>query len=494
MNELFSNQIQIFKSLFKGRQDVFAIRWEKQNKSGYMPAYYYDPYLYRAHVMKGGTFQNFNDKTYLKLTDEEIAKHLNGDKLIGIYPLLTDNTSLFLAADFDEAGWIEDARKFINLCNEKNIPAYLERSRSGKGGHVWIFFEQPYPAIKSRQIFIALLQQSGAFSMFDKSASFDRLFPNQDFHSGKGLGNLIALPFYKKSFEQGNSCFIDSETLQPFADQWQFLKTIRRTSTEELDELNEEFSDSPKQTFHLNNGKLTIALNNTVRVTRNGMTLPLINFLREELNFVNAEFIIKKKVGRNTFGTERYFRSLEETANEVIVPRGFVGKLIRFSRENNIDYNFIDERKKHKAIAFAFNAELREHQQLVTENIAKKDFGVIVAPPGSGKTIVALKIIAGKQQPALIVVHRKQLVEQWIERIETFLKIPKHEIGKIGQGKNNIGKQITIATLQSLSKELDKSENAMNAFGTIIIDECHHILLKHIETRLQNFRHFICMV
>jgi hypothetical protein len=454
---------------------VFAIRWEKGNKSGYMPAYFYDPYLYRAHRMKGGTFQNYKDKTFLKLTDEEIAKHLNGDKLIGIYPLLTDNTSWFLAADFDEADWIEDARKFINTCNEKNIPAYLERSRSGNGGHVWIFFEQPYPAIRSRKIFISILEQSGAFSMFDKSKSFDRLFPSQDFLSRKGLGNLIALPLFRKSYEQGNSCFIDIETLQPVIDQWQFLKTIKRISIAELDKLYEEFSDSSKQILHLNIGKLTIALDNAIRISRTGMTLPLINFLRDELNFANSEFIIKKKGGRNTYGTERYFRCVEEKENEVIVPRGFAGKLIRFCRENNIEHDFIDERRKHKPFPFAFNARLREHQQSVIENIAKKDFGVIVAPPASGKTIVALKIISDKQQPALIIVHRKQLLEQWIERIETFLGIPKSEIGKIGQGKNKIGERITIATIQSLSKELNKSENIINAFGIIIIDECHHI-------------------
>ena len=490
MNEPFSNQIHLIKSLFKGREDVFAIYWETENKSSYMPAYHYDPYLYRTHRMKGGIFQNFNNKTLLKLTDEEIVKHLNGEKLIGIYPLLTDNTSWLIVADFDEVNWIEDAKKFINTCNEKNIPAYLERSRSGKGGHVWIFFEQPYAAIKSRRIFIALLQQSGAFSMFDKSLSFDRLFPNQDFLSGKGFGNLIALPFFKKSFEQGNTCFIDVETLQPFTDQWQFLKTIRRISIAELDKLNEEFSNSSKQMIHLNTGKLTVALNNIIRVSRDGMTLLLINFLREELNFVNSEFIIKKKVGRNTFGTERYFKCVEEKENEIVIPRGFAGRLIRFCRENKIEHDFIDERKKHKPIPFTFNAQLREHQQSVIESTAKKDFGVIVAPPGSGKTIVALKIIANKQQPALIIVHRKQLLEQWIERIESFLAISKHEIGKIGQGKNNIGKQVTIATLQSLPKELNKSDSTTHAFGTIVIDECHHIpaeTYRNTIAKLQTF-------
>ncbi len=489
----FQEQIQLFKSVFKGREDVFAVRWEKEKKSGYMPAYFYDPYLYRAHKMKGGTFQNYTDKSYLKLTNEEIAKHLNGEHLVGIYPLLKDNTSYFIAADFDEEKWIDECKLFLKACDKNGIPAYLERSRSGNGGHVWIFFDQPYPAIRSRKIFISILEMSGAFSVFDKSSSFDRLFPNQDFLSGKGLGNLIALPLFKKTLEQGNSCFIDSETMQPIQDQFEFLKNIKRVSISELDKFYQSVSISTISTLpKATNGKLVIALRNETRISLDGMTTPLINFLKEELNFASTEFIIKKKIGRTTFGTERYFKFVEETENEVIVPRGFTGKLLRFCRENKIEHDFVDERNKLKVIPFSFNAKLREHQQAVIETISKKDLGVIVAPPGSGKTIVALKIISEKQQPALIIVHRKQLVDQWTERIETFLGIPKNEIGKIGQGKSKVGNKITIATIQSLAKELDKpeAENIKTAFRTIIIDECHHIpaeTFRNTIAKLQTF-------
>jgi superfamily II DNA or RNA helicase len=493
MNENLSNQIQIFKSVFKGREDVFAVRWEKENKSGYMPAYFYDPYMYRAHKIKGGTFQNYKDKTYLKLTDKEIAKHLNGEQLIGIYPLLLDNSSWFLVADFDKENWIAEAILFIKYCQQKGFPAYLERSRSGNGGHVWLFFEQPYPAIRSRKIFISILEESGVFSMFDKSFSFDRLFPNQDFLSGKGLGNLIALPLFKMTFEQGNSCFIDADTLDPIKEQFEFLKNIKRISISQLDNFYQSVSTSTISIpAKANSGKLVIALSNEARISREGMTTPLINFLKEELNFVSTEFIIKKKLGKNTFGTERYFKFVKETENEVVVPRGFIGKLIRFCRENKIEHDFIDERKKQKLTPYLFNVQLRDHQQTVIESTAKKDLGVIVAPPGSGKTIVALKIISDKQQPALIIVHRKQLVEQWAERVETFLGIQKNEIGKIGQGKNKVGKKITIATIQSLSKELGKAdaENILTAFGTIIVDECHHIpaeTFRNAISKLQTF-------
>ncbi len=465
--------IKIFRSLFNGREDVFAVRWEKGNKSGYMPAYFYDPHRLRAHKMNGGTFQNFTEKSYQKLTDEQFQKHLDGFHHIGIYPLSLDNTTWFLAADFDKADWQKEAINFLNACRKKEIPAYLERSRSGNGGHVWIFFDNPYPAIRSRKIFISILEQSSAFSMFDKSSSFDRLFPNQDFLSGKGFGNLIALPLFKPTFEKGNSCFVNPKTFQPITDQWDFLQNIKRVSTNHLDELYDGLkSGIESNTPIATNGKLNISLNNNVKLNRVGLTSTLINFLKEELNFANSEFFIKKKSGRNTFETTRYFKLIEETESEIFIPRGFIGKLLRFCKESQIEFDFIDERRPKPSISFAFNAALRNHQLDVIETVSKKDFGVIVAPPGSGKTVIGLKIIADKRQPALIIVHRKQLLEQWTERIEAFLGIQKRDIGVIGQGKSKIGKLITVATIQSLPKLI---ESVQNQFGTIIVDECHHV-------------------
>ena len=480
MPNSMSHHIQIFKSVFKGREDVFALRWESGRKGGYMPAYSYDPYLYRAHKMGGGTFQNFPDKKYLPLHDSEIAKHLRGEHLIGMYPLLPDNTTWFVAADFDDDKWLEECITFIKTCSDNQLPACLERSRSGSGGHVWVFFEQPYPAVRSRKIFLSLLQQSGVMSVFDKRSSFDRLFPNQDYLSGKGLGNLIALPLYKKTLDNGNSCFLNTETLQPYPDQFEFLNSIRRATVATLNQLFENLqSATPVAVEHITN-TLSISLQQDVRLSRNSLSPALINFLKDELNFANSEYYIKSKAGKSTHETPRFFNFIEETSFEVIIPRGVIGKLLRFCMASKMDYTFHDLRKKQAFIDFQFNAQLRDYQLQALDTIAKKDFGVIVAPPGSGKTIIGLKIIADRNQPALIIVHRQQLVDQWMERIETFLGIPRHEIGRIGQGKSKTGSKITIATIQSLSKELTKSEGSKltDLFGTIIVDECHHIPAK----------------
>lgn len=477
------DRLNLYKALFKGREDVFALRREKGGKSSYMPAYSFDPHRYRQHQMKGGTFQTFTDKTYQILTDDHLIKHLKGEQVIGLYPLLQDNTSWFIAADFDEADWIEECRTFIKICEEHDIPVYLERSRSGKGGHVWIFFEEPYEAFRSRKIMMALLQKAGVISVFDKKSSFDRLFPNQDYHSKKGLGNLIALPLNKASLNNGNSCFIDPKTLQPFDDQWVFLKTINRITISQLNYIYKEQNNEDELSVGLFQkeqpitGRLEIVLNNEIHISRIGLPASLVAFLKEELNFANNEYLVKKNINKSTFGIKRYFKLLNETSEAISVPRGFIGRLLRFCKEQQIDYAFEDQRKRAELISFKGSIVLKEYQLPAQQAATKKDFGIIVAPPGSGKTVLSLSIVKDKQQPALILVHRKQLADQWVERIESFLGIPKKDIGRIGQGKNKPGKHITVAMIQSMEKTLESQESLelLNAFGTIIIDECHHI-------------------
>ena len=218
-----THHITIFKSLFRGRQDVYAVRWDKKGKSGYMPAYKVDWSDYNKHKARGGSFKDYEKKEYNAFGDDAIINHFSGKETVGIYPLLEDNTSYFIAADFDEANWQETIKKLHSTCLAFNIPAYIERSRSGNGGHLWIFFEENIPAEQSRKIMFELLRESGIVSPFEKEPSFDRLFPNQDFHSGKALGNLIALPLNGKALQNGNSVFLDPGTFEPYENQLEFL-------------------------------------------------------------------------------------------------------------------------------------------------------------------------------------------------------------------------------------------------------------------------------
>lgn len=480
------DKMNLFRALFKGREDVFAIHWQKGNKSGYMPAFDYDPYRYRLHKMKGGTFKNYHDKSYLPLTNYQLLRHLKGEQLIGIYPLLKNNISWFIAADFDKENWTEESVTLLKALEQKGIPAYLERSRSGKGSHVWVFFEKPFPAFKSRKILINTLEETGIFSIFDKQSSFDRLFPNQDFLSGKGLGNLIALPLHKPALENGNSCFVNEE-LQAYENQWEFLSTVQKASDTKLDQIYDRITNK-SSSFPSDNKsqskKPQIKLSNSILINKSALTTELINFLKESLIFANSEYFIKKKSAKSTWGTQKYFNLIEENNEYLEIPRGFVGKLIRYCSQNEIDFIFHDQRSKHNSVNFSSGISLRPYQEPAIDAASRKDFGIISAPPGSGKTIIGLKIIADKQQPALILVHRKQLFEQWIERIQGFLGIPKNEIGRIGSGytqqsakrKSKSNKAITVAMLQSIGKLIEKEpDKFVNSFRTIIIDECHHV-------------------
>ncbi len=470
----YQNHISLFKSFFQGRQDVYAVRWEKDGKSGYMPAYKVDWSDYNKHKAAGGSFKDYSKKEYLPFSEDAIMNHLIGKETVGIYPLLEDNTSLFIAADFDEENWKDSILKLHQTCSKFEIPSYIERSRSGNGGHLWIFFEENFPAEQSRKLMFELLREATIISHFEKEPSFDRLFPNQDFHSGKGLGNLIALPLNGKTTRNGNSMFLDTETFEPFTNQFETIAGFKKLSKDKFFGLYEGFfNQKPHESIKSNIipttlTEIEIQISNQVYLKRFQLNKKLIAFLRDNLNFLNSDYLVKKNMGKSTFNIEKYFRLIEETTDEVIIPRGFVAKIVNFCKQESISFKVIDNRKKLDFVEYDSEIELLPHQEAAIEKIAEKDFGVIVSPPGSGKTIIGLEIIAQKRQPALIVVHRKQLFDQWIERIQSFLKIPKREIGQIGNQKFTIGKEITVAMIQSLTRREEISK-IVNRFKTILV-------------------------
>ena len=460
-----------------------------------MPAYKVDWSDYKKHKSTGGTFKDYTKKEYATFDEDAILDHLSGKETVGIYPLLEDNTSWFIAADFDEANWKETIRKLYNTCWLFKIPAYIERSRSGNGGHLWVFFEECLKAEHTRKLVFELLREASIISHFEKEPSFDRLFPNQDFHSGKALGNLIALPLNGKAVNSGNSVFLDPLTFEPYKDQFEAISAFQKLSREEFQKLYENFFSQKLQEFFQPNPlansqtEVEIQINNQVYLKRAQLNKKLIAFLRDNLNFMNSAYLIKKNLGKSTYNTEKYFRLIAENQEEIMIPRGFVGNLVNFCKQEGISFKIRDDRKKLAPVDFDSIIELLPHQEIAIEKTEEKDFGVIVSPPGTGKTIIGLEVIAEKRQPALIIVHRKQLFDQWIERIQSFLKISKIDIGQIGNQKFTIGNKITVAMIQSLTRSDEILKIAAN-FGTIIVDECHHIPAKSFRETIVYFKSY----
>ena len=489
------DHMNLFKSFFRGRQDIYAIRWEKDGKSGYMPAYNVDWTDYRKHRSAGGSFKDYSKKEYRAFTDDVLMMHLQGIETIGIYPLLEDNSSYFIAADFDDRNWAESILKLHSVCSKHEIASYVERSRSGNGGHLWIFFEESLPAEKTRKLMYELLREATIISPFAKEPSFDRLFPNQDYHSGKGPGNLIALPVNGKALKTFNSAFLNPADLQPYDNQFEIIKSFRKLPVDQFRAIYQEIFNEKVDVFFQSSFDrsaspiIEIQISGQIYLKRLHLNRKLTEFIRENLNFLNSDYLVKKNMGKSTFNLEKYFRLIEETPDEIILPRVFVANLIFFCGKENIPFKIVDNRKKLDPVDFESNIELRPEQKAAIEKTLGKDFGVIVSPPGSGKTVIGLEIIAQKRQPALIIVHRKQLFDQWMDRIQSFLKIPKKEIGQIGNQKVKIGKKITVAMIQSLSRNKE-IEIISRRFGTIIVDECHHIPAKSFRETIVNFNSY----
>ena len=463
-------RVQLFQSLFHGREDVFAVRWQKVGTeiSGYTPVYV-----------------NREKTQYKEITQSDIENHLLGNVTLGIYPLLKDNTSFFIVADFDKKEWKREAKTFYDICGEHELTVSLEISRSGNGAHVWCFFDAPYPASRSRKIFLALLRLAKCIDDYAHDASFDRLFPNQDMHSGKGFGNLIALPLQGKSRKENKTIFVDPENFLPPPDQWDFLSGLEKVSLEKLDALHEAFSQKSDSALNQQresdlydtNAPMRLELSSMIRIRKQDVPRVLITHLREELNFFNSEYIAKSKVGFSTHGIEKFFKTVSSDDDFVHIPRGYLAKVIDFLKEQNIGFEMVDKRLTLKGIELKCSIPLYPYQQVAVGSFAGKESGILIAPPGSGKTLMGLAIALSKKQPTIVIVHRQNIFDQWVGSIHNFLGIPKKEIGTYGSTKKKIQKPFTVAMIQTLARAKDKNEILKN-FGCVIIDECHHVPAK----------------
>ena len=478
MPPLSSHQIDLYMSLFRGRMDAYARRWEKEGKSGYSPAYEFDWDEFMAHKRRGGSLKDFTNKRLLPLTTAVIRKHLLGLDVVGIFPILPDSTSYFLAADFDAEHWLEEAKAYVEAASRLHLIAYLERSRSGNGAHVWLFFSEPCPCDKSRQLGLELLRHASGISEFEREISFDRLFPNQDTLPKGGFGNLIALPLQGMSVMKGNTVFLDPSTGLPYSNQWELLETAARYTMSDLAEaysrLSSEKLPNPVLPAPPHHG-ISITVGNQIVIDRSELTADVVNFLRDELNFVSTAYLAKRRLGKSTFGMERYFRLINDSGRNVSIPRGVLARLIAFLDAHGIGHTVQHAHPLLSEATFHSSIALTPLQSNVVGTALNYDQGIIVAPSGSGKTIIGLELVARRKLPALILVHRKQIFDQWVDRIQDFLGIPKSQIGQYSGTKKKIGEEITVSLIQSLARRGAASLEFKDSFGTVIVDECHHV-------------------
>jgi superfamily II DNA or RNA helicase len=519
-----SDKIKLFRTLFHGRQDVYPRRFEstKTGKSGYQPVCkneWVTKICRKTHIK----CNDCPSREYMPLTDQVIEWHLRGNNpnesplkefIAGIYPMLVDETCWFLAADFDKFSWEEDITAFRQTCIELGVSVSVERSRSGNGGHAWIFFSEPIPCSMARMLGAYLVTETMQRRPEIGLDSYDRFFPNQDTLPHGGFGNLIALPLQKKPRDNGNTIFLNDNFL-PYPDPWEYLSSVRRMTRQEIQTIidnaskNDEIIGLRLPTFEDNENdkpwddspsrnkkraiigpfpvKIEIVYANQIFIPKKDLSASLRNALIRIAAFQNPEFYKKQAMRLPIFNLPRVISCAENFNQYIALPRGCLSEVVELLRSLGIEVVICDKRISGEKIDIDFCGTLYSEQQKAAAALLMYENGILAATTAFGKTVIAAYLIAHHKVNTLVLVHRKQLLEQWHARLEQFLDLHGEKIGQIGGGKRKPTGIIDIALLQSLSRKGTVDDIVAN-YGHLVIDECHHISAPSFEIIAREFK------
>ena len=523
-------RVGIFHSLFKGREDVFARRWfsKTTGKSGYQPVCINE---WRRGVCDKKKYKcaDCPNRHFAPLTYQDLYHHLEGKDenccdVVGLYAIMPNNNCAFLCTDFDDKsckrGYKDDVLAFVGVCKEWNIPYAIERSRSGNGAHVWIFFEEPIPAFKARRLGNAILTEAMRHNGRMSFNSYDRFFPNQDRMPEGGFGNLVALPLQGQARKRRNSVFVDGDFLA-YKDQWAFLYNINKVKDTKVDMLlnlhvSEELGalttsseskpwvipipqDISKGDFY---SEIEITKADKIYIPLKAVSTKVLNHLKRIASFKNPEFYSKQALRLSTYSTPRIISCFDITDDFLAMPRGCEDAILSFLNENGVRYNIVDETNHGTPISVSFQGKEREEQLAAINALLMYSNGVLHATTAFGKTVTAAAIIARKKVSTLILVHSKALLAQWHERLTEFLSIdyveppvPKKRgrhkkfspIGCLDSTDNSLHGIVDIALIQSCL-DGDSVKPVVENYGMVIVDECHHVPSVTFENVLKSVK------
>lgn len=510
-----SDKVALFRSLFRGRDDVYPKRFESRRtgRSGYLPACG-NEWVRGICDKPRIRCSECTHRNLLPISDEVVRWHLSGQDatgapfVMGLYPMMLDETCFFLVVDLDGESWMDDATAVRLACHKLQLPVALERSRSGNGGHGWFFFQEAIPAILARKLGSAVLTLAMEGRPDIGLRSYDRLFPNQDTLPDGGFGNLIALPLQREARRHGNSVFVD-DAFAVHPDQWQFLSQIPRLSHAFIQSLVRQAEDrdrvlgvrsvapdveDPSHPWALTPSRrrtderipgalppfLELILGDQLYFRKSDLPPPLRNQLIRLAAFQNPEFHRAQSLRLSTHDLPRIIACAEDFPEHLGLPRGCLPEVQALLTSLGIHLHIRDERFAGRPLACTFQGTLRNDQQKAADALLKHDTGVLAATTAFGKTVIAAWLIAARGVNTLVLVHRQQLLEQWVDKLSVFLGIPPKNIGRLGGGRRRLNGSLDVALMQSLVRH-GTVHDAVADYGHLVVDECHHLSARGFE-------------